>query len=113
MPRIEYKTDYVLKAIVDNWWTKNYTQEPLISIAVDQVDTCKEMVINGLGYGILPSLILDGIKGLHKIDLTDSIGEPILRRTWMYYHQQSLELNLVRAFVNFIEDLNLNSKENN
>ncbi|SIS13541.1 DNA-binding transcriptional regulator, LysR family [Peribacillus simplex] len=112
-PRIEYKTDYVLKSLIDNWWTKNYTQEPLISIAVDQVDTCKEMVINGLGYGILPSLILDGIKGLHKIDLTDSKGEPILRRTWMYYHQQSLELNLVRAFVNFIEDLNLNLNENN
>lgn len=46
----------------------------------------KKMVINGLGYGILPSLILDGIEGLYKIDLTDSKGEAILRRTWMYYH---------------------------
>lgn len=42
MPRIEYKTDYVLTSLVDNWRTKNYTQEPLTSIAIDQVDTCKK-----------------------------------------------------------------------
>jgi DNA-binding transcriptional LysR family regulator len=108
LPRIDYKTDYVLKSLVDNWWTENYSQAPLISIEVDQVDTCKEMVVNGLGYGILPNLILNGIEGLHKINLTDSKGNPILRRTWMYYHEQTLELNLVKAFVNFIRDLDLN-----
>ncbi|MFP3121862.1 LysR family transcriptional regulator [Ectobacillus funiculus] len=105
--RIDYKTDYILKSLVDNWWTQNYSQAPLTSIEVDQVDTCKEMVVNGLGYGILPSLILDGIKDLHKIDLTDREGNPIVRRTWMYYHEESLEFNLVRAFVSFVEDLDL------
>ncbi|MGG0453875.1 LysR family transcriptional regulator [Priestia megaterium] len=108
LPRIDYKTDYLLKSLVDNWWRENYLQAPLINIEVDQVDTCKQMVVNGLGYGILPSLILKGIEGIHTIDLTDSHGQPLLRRTWMYYHQQSLELNLVKAFVRFIEGLNLN-----
>jgi DNA-binding transcriptional LysR family regulator len=108
LPRIDYKTDYLLKSLVDNWWRENYLQAPLINIEVDQVDTCKQMVVNGLGYGILPSLILKDTEGIHTIDLTDLHGQPLLRRTWMYYHQQSLELNLVKAFVRFIEGLNLN-----
>jgi DNA-binding transcriptional LysR family regulator len=68
------------------------------------VDTCKEMVINGLGYGILSNRVLSGIGDLYKVNLTDQAGNPILRRTWMYYHKESLEWNVVRAFVQFIEN---------
>ncbi|MDQ0243443.1 DNA-binding transcriptional LysR family regulator [Bacillus fengqiuensis] len=104
LPRIEYRGDYLLKSLIDNWWAENYVAPPFISIEVDQVDTCKEMVINGLGYGILSSRILNEIEDLHKIALTDQNGKPILRRTWMYYHRESLEWNVVKAFVNFIEN---------
>lgn len=105
LPRIEYNGDYLLKSLIDNWWVENYTQPPLISIEVDQVDTCKEMVINGLGYGILSSRMLKDIKELYKIDLADQKGNPILRRTWMYYHKESLEWNVVKIFVDFVEKL--------
>ncbi|MBT2735624.1 LysR family transcriptional regulator [Bacillus sp. ISL-7] len=91
LPRIEYRGDYLLKSVIDHWWGENYSQAPFISIEVDQVDTCKEMVINGLGYGILSSRVLTGIEDLHKIHLLDQEGNPILRRTWMYYHKESLE----------------------
>lgn len=110
LPRIDYKGDYLLKSLIDNWWAENYTQEPFISIEVDQVDTCKEMVINGLGYGILSSRVLTGIEELYKVDLTDQKGNSILRKTWMYYHEESLEWNVIKAFVNFIK--NFNWKEN-
>jgi DNA-binding transcriptional LysR family regulator len=103
LSRIDYRGDYLLKSLIDNWWAENYVQPPFITIEVDQVDTCKEMVINGLGYGILSSRLLAGIKDLHKVDLTDQKGEAILRRTWMYYHKESLEWNVVKAFVHFIE----------
>ncbi len=105
LSRIDFRGDYLLKSLIDNWWAENYTQPPFISIEVDQVDTCKEMVINGLGYGILASRILKDIEELYKIDLTDQKGNPILRRTWMYYHKESLEWNVVKTFVNFIETL--------
>lgn len=107
LPRIDYSGDYLLNSLIDNWWAENYTQPPLISIEVDQVDTCKEMVINGLGYGIMSSRMLKDIKELEKQDLTDQNGKPILRRTWMYYHKESMEWNVVKAFVNFIETLGL------
>ncbi|SIR50393.1 DNA-binding transcriptional regulator, LysR family [Peribacillus simplex] len=105
--RIDYKTDSLLKALIDNWWTENYSQAPLTSVEVDQVDTCKELVVNGLGYGILPNLILEGVDDLHKIELVDQNGNPLLRRTWMYYNEDSLELNLVKVFVNFVENIDL------
>jgi DNA-binding transcriptional LysR family regulator len=105
LPRIDYSGDYLLKSLIDNWWAENCTQPPSVSIEVDQVDTCKEMVINGLGYGILSSRMLKDIEGLNKIDLTDQKGNPILRRTWMYYHKESMEWNVVKTFVNFIESL--------
>jgi DNA-binding transcriptional LysR family regulator len=63
------------------------------------------MVINGLGYGILPSRMLKDTEQLYKQDLTDHNGNPILRKTWMYYHKESLEWNVVKAFVKFIETL--------
>lgn len=107
LPRIDYSGDYLLNSLIDNWWAENYTQPPLISIEVDQVDTCKEMVINGLGYGIMSSRMLKDIKEFYKVDLTDQNGNPILRRTWMYYHQESMDWNVVKVFVNFIETLGL------
>jgi DNA-binding transcriptional LysR family regulator len=104
LPRIEYKGDYLLRSVIDHWWAENYAQAPFISIEVDQVDPCKEMVINGLGYGILSSRVLKGIEDLYKIYLKDQEGNPILRRTWMYYHKEAMEWNVVKAFVNFIEN---------
>ncbi|WP_026574609.1 LysR family transcriptional regulator [Bacillus sp. UNC438CL73TsuS30] len=104
LPRIEYRGDYLLKSVIDHWWAENYAQAPFVSIEVDQVDTCREMVINGLGYGILSSRVLSGIEDLSKVQLTDQEGNPILRRTWMYYHKESLEWNVVKAFVHFIEN---------
>lgn len=110
LPRIDYRGDYLLKSVIDHWWAENYAEEPFISIEVDQVDTCKEMVINGLGYGILSSRVVTGIEDLYRINLLDLEGTPILRRTWMYYHKESLEWNVVKAFVQFIENFDWKEK---
>jgi DNA-binding transcriptional LysR family regulator len=81
LPRVDYSGDYLLNSLVDHWWAENYTQPPLISIEVDHVDTCKEMVLNGLGYGIMSSRMHKDIKELYKVDLTDQNGHPLRRRT--------------------------------
>jgi DNA-binding transcriptional LysR family regulator len=108
LPRIHYTGDFLLKQLIDHWWAENYTHRPYISIEVDHVETCKEMVLSGLGYGILSSGMLSGVEDLNKIDLTDQKGNPILRKTWMYYHKESMEWNVLKAFVNFVETLGAN-----
>ena len=59
LPRICYRSDESIQILVDNWWRETFDVPPLVSMEVDRVDTCKDMVLNGLGYAILPSLILE------------------------------------------------------
>lgn len=47
LPRIDYQTDPLLKNDVDNWWSENYSQPPLVSINVDKADTCKKWLRMG------------------------------------------------------------------
>jgi DNA-binding transcriptional LysR family regulator len=107
LSRIDYHTDPLLKTLVDNWWTENYSQPPLVSINVDKADTCKKMVENGLGYAILPSLLINDLDNIHKFEIRTKSGEKIIRKTWMFYHEESLELNIVKAFVEFVEGMDL------
>lgn len=107
LPRINYQTDSLIKAQIDKWWRENFSVPPSISMEVDKLSTCKEMVVNGLGYGIMPSMIVNNIENLHKIIITDKQGNPILRQTWMLYHEDLLEMNIVNAFVHFVKAMNL------
>lgn len=110
LPRIDYHADTHLKASVDHWWSENFTQPPLVSIEVTKADTCKKMVVNGLGYAILPSMSLDDVDDVYKYVIKMKDGKPILRKTWMLYHEDSLKLNIVRAFVDFIENVDVENK---
>lgn len=105
LPRIQYETDATLKAVIDNWWTGTFSVPPLIEMEVDKADTCKEMVLNGLGYGILPSVLVEDQPDLCRIKIKNGKGEPIVRKTWMFYHNQSLEMKVVKEFVEFVGKL--------
>jgi len=108
-PRIHYPTDATFKNAVDAWWAERYDQPPLISMEVDDGDTCKEMALNGLGYAILADRYLWNIPSadMHKYELKDKKNRPILRPTWMFYYKEMEEINTVRAFVEFIKTSSL------
>lgn len=104
LPRINYQTEYMTKVALNNWWLEYYSQPPLIVAEVDSVDTCKEMIINGLGYAILSSNIVSKSENLSTIPIKNKQGEPVLRKTWMTYHEESVELNIVKAFIDFAKN---------
>jgi DNA-binding transcriptional LysR family regulator len=99
--RINYKTGIHLKNTIENWWQSQFTQPPLITMEVDKLETCKEMVKNGLGYGIFPSMSIREDKDLYQQLLTENKGT-ILRKTWLLYRKSSLELVLIKAFAKFL-----------
>ena len=105
LPRIEYKTDYKLKELIDTWWMENYTAGAHIHMVVGQTDICREMLKQGLGYAILPKLVVQDIPDLYKVDLIDKNDAPIGRSSWMLYKEESFELKIVRAFVEFINEV--------
>ncbi|WP_346356078.1 LysR family transcriptional regulator [Azotosporobacter soli] len=105
LPRIDFKTDYVVNAATDTWWRNNFSQPPLISMEVDRLVTCKEMVINGLGYAIMPDMILRSTPDIHKILLHMPDGQPLIRKTWMIHQKDVREMNVVKAFIEFVENM--------
>lgn len=105
LPRITYRTDPHIQTIIENWWRERFSQPPLVSMDVDRVDTCKEMVMNGLGYAFLPGLILNDTDHLHKLNITDKEGNAILRRTWMIYQQEIIETNVVPSVCQLYKKL--------
>ncbi|WP_026693010.1 LysR family transcriptional regulator [Peribacillus kribbensis] len=107
LPRINYQTDQTLKTTIDKWWKDSFTLPPYITMDVDNIDTCKEMVIRGLGYAILPGICLVGNEGLHTLKIESKITGEIIRKTVLVYQESSLELAVVKAFVEFMESVEL------
>ncbi|MEH7387101.1 LysR family transcriptional regulator [Bacillus sp. JJ1521] len=105
LPRIDYGSDSKLRELISHWWSENFSTPPKIAMTVDRTDTCKQMVVNGLGYAILPGLVVNNEKDVYKMNLTTNDGELITRDTWMLYHDESLEYSLVDEFVKFVQEL--------
>ncbi|RXT00681.1 LysR family transcriptional regulator [Ammoniphilus sp. CFH 90114] len=103
LPRIYYNTDTSLKKLIDNWWHERYSHPPLITMEVDKMETCKEMVLNGLGYAILPNILLNENEDLFIAKCTTLDGVPLIRRTWMVLREEDLEISIIKSFVNFLE----------
>lgn len=103
LPRISYKTDPSLQHVMDLWWKERYSQPPNIALEVDKMETGKEMVLNGLGYAILPAIVLGKQENLYKINVTTKDGVPLKRKSWMIYRQESLSLHLIKGFVDFVK----------
>lgn len=107
LSRIEYQSDYLLKSQIDKWWRENFLKPPNVNMHVDKLATCKEMVKNGLGYAILPSRIVANIPNIHTLNLKDATGNCITRKTWMIYNNDTLQLPIVKLFVNFVKNVPL------
>lgn len=119
LPRINYKvqkltgkssSSYIhshssLSRTIEDWWYEKFKVAPYITMQVDTYETCKEMVRNGLGYAIIPSMFVKPEDGLHQIHLVRDNGEPIKRDTWMLYRETSLQYTVVNRFVSYIKNL--------
>ncbi|MEN6411745.1 MAG: LysR family transcriptional regulator [Veillonellales bacterium] len=101
-PRIDFKTDYSLQNIVETWWRENFYRPPLINMFVDNIDTCRQLVLRNLGWAIFPGIGLKEHDNLYVRPLHFKSGEPLTRRTWLVCRTSSLELSVVRAFVDHV-----------
>lgn len=105
MPRIDYISNKVVRQQVANWWKQNFSSLPFVGMEVDRIDSCKEMVAKDLGYAFLPGAVLDINDGLHKLQMKTKEGEALSRSTWMFYHEESLKIALVKTFVDYVNNL--------
>jgi DNA-binding transcriptional LysR family regulator len=101
LPRINYKTDPLLKQMIENWWYQTYTDSPHYVMKVDKIETCKEMVKLGLGYAIIPDICLPPSSNFVTYSLKFG-NVPLIRNTWMNYREKSLNLSVIKEFVDFV-----------
>ncbi|MFS0560561.1 LysR family transcriptional regulator [Terribacillus sp. 179-K 1B1 HS] len=90
LPQIHYRMDKEMEDLIAGWWDNNYVQKARISVEVDDIDSCKEMVVQGLGYAILPELALSSHEDIFLEDILLDNGGPCEIHTWIYFEESSL-----------------------
>ncbi|WP_342387921.1 LysR family transcriptional regulator [Salinicoccus bachuensis] len=104
LSKIEYQTGSTTKAMIENWWALHFEVPPAVGMQVDNVEGCKEMVMNGFGYGILPESIMADEDSLYKERLMLDDQTPLVASTWMYYTESLLENKIIAEFVEFVKN---------
>ena len=74
---------------------------------VDNPETCYEMVAKGLGYAYLTTLFLKRGDRFHAYELKLKNGKPLIRNTWIYYHEAGGKLLKVKALLDFWDEIDL------
>ncbi|CAM3686461.1 LysR family transcriptional regulator [Mesobacillus zeae] len=104
-PFIQFKSDSNYYQEIQDWWLRNFQAAPKRTIIVDQIETCKQMTFNGIGYAILPEITLNGGEGdIFKIPLLDEHGELIKRDTWLLGYESAFQLKQVQAFIEIVKE---------
>ncbi len=104
-PFIQFKSDSNYYQEIQDWWMRNFKTSPKRTIVVDQIETCKQMTFNGIGYSILPSITLKNAeKNIFKIPLLNENQLPLKRDTWLLGYESAFQLKQVNAFVELIKE---------
>lgn len=104
-PFIQFKSDSNYYQEIQDWWLRHFKTAPKRTIVVDQIETCKQMTFNGIGYAILPAITLNGAeKDIFKIPLLDENNLPLKRDTWLLGYESSFRLKQVQAFVELLKE---------
>lgn len=104
-PFIRFKTDSDYDQGIMDYWQQHFHRLPSKTLVVDQLETCKQMALSGIGYTILPELIIGKNTQLNVMPLVQEDGERLHRNTWLLGYKKSFQLPQVQAFVQLIERL--------
>lgn len=103
-PFIQFKSDSNYHQEIQHWWQRHFAKKPGRQITVDQIETCKQLAINGIGYAILPSITLVGDEEVNKIPLLNRDEEfELTRDTWLIGYESAFELKQVAAFTKIVQ----------
>ncbi|UOY93798.1 LysR family transcriptional regulator [Ectobacillus sp. JY-23] len=101
-PFIQFKSDSTYYSQIQGWWYGLFSHPPKRTIVVDQIETCKQMVLHGIGYAILPSSVLQEMPDhVYKMPLSVD-NKRLTRETWLLVNDTALELKQVEAFVELL-----------
>ena len=99
------KTDTTFERELAQWLRENDLKIKKEGIYVDNINTCVEMVNQGLGWAIVPEICLKSFKGQIK-PLVFKNGQAFTRSTYLLYSNSVAKLPQVREFIKIIQNRN-------
>jgi DNA-binding transcriptional LysR family regulator len=104
-PFIQFKSDSTYYQEIQVWWHKEFQNPPKRTIVVDQIETCKQMALNGIGYAILPSITMQEENDqINKIPLSRKEDSTLHRDTWLIGYESAFKLKQVEAFLEVLNE---------
>ncbi|MGC4375467.1 LysR family transcriptional regulator [Fictibacillus sp. Mic-4] len=103
-PFIQFKSASTYYQEIQDWWHSHFQTTPQKTIIVDEIETCKQLALHGIGYAILPSVSLRPEDEVYKIPLSNEDKEPMKRDTWLIYQESARELKQVEAFLQLAKE---------
>lgn len=96
---ISFKSDDSMHELVDNWLYQQNSIKAMKTITVDQIETCKQLMKQGLGMAVLPESVSDSMKEQYPHLPLVSEGESVTRDTWICYQEGVRQLPQVDHFI--------------
>jgi len=103
-PFIQFKSNSNYYQLIQSWWYEHFNSLPKHEIVVDQIETCKQFVLNGLGFAILPSTVLHDVfdENIIKTPLFTKEHTRLFRDTYLLYNRDAMKLKQVKGFIESI-----------
>ena len=102
-PLISFKSDDSLHDLMNHWlFYHQDTINPIQKISVDQIETCKQFMKQGLGMAILPKSVSHVLMDKFPHLPLEVQGEAITRDTWLCYQGGIRKLPQVNSFIDLL-----------
>lgn len=104
-PLIEFQADAWYSNQLKQFFEARFNRPYLPQIHVDQITTCRELLLNDVGMTVLPSLITKtmDLSNFH-VEKVEIDGVALLRDTFISYDSRVLELPQVKSFIDLITE---------
>lgn len=109
MNRVAYSTDSYYLKMLDLWWKSHFNTPPQINVQVNSLNLCLQMVLKGIGFGLLPDILIPASAHMHEIVLNDIEDHPIQRHTYLIFKKEKTHTKLFRDFLKFMSDNNFSA----
>lgn len=103
-PLIAFKSDERMHEAVDHWLYHHQDHiQPVKTIRVDQIETCKQFMKQGLGMAVLPKSVSESLMNDYPHMPLTLNDEYVTRDTWICYQAGIRELPQVDNFIQVLE----------
>lgn len=102
-PLISFKTDDSMYELVDNWLLNHQRSiKSQKTIRVDQIETCKQFMMEGLGMAVLPKSVSETLMNDYPHMPLKFGNLNVTRNTWVCYQEGIRKLPQVDQFIDLL-----------